>query len=243
MKDIDKLWALQALEMEKKEMEEDAGLYRETDKLHHDISEYKRIAESMKQIADEYKRTSTQISELQEALERIKKQIQEGESYLYEGAVKKTKTLTVLQDDIAGLMAKKEEVEKRIHHYLHQQKIDQVNLKRLGDKAEEMKKGVSQQKKKLEKLKRQTKDSMSELTKKTEKLKKSIDKESLEEYEKRANKRMPVIVQAHNGICKGCNMQVSMIMGQDISKVVVSEAIVCENCGRIIYIPGENESE
>lgn len=241
MKDVEKLWLLQELETEQKTVEEDAGIYREAEAVQNAIAEYKRLTDTMKNIAEEYKRTSITLADTNLALTQNHQQIAEGESHLYEGSVKNSKTLQSLEDELRILQAKKGPLEKTIHHLEHQCKVDRSNLMQLNDKASEMKMAIDAQRKKLEALKKRTQQVLSSVTERMEALKATIDPESLGEYNYRKSKRTPVIVRAKDRVCQGCNMQFSMVIGHSITHVENDDTILCENCGRIIYIPAQEE--
>lgn len=236
MKDLDKLWALQKLEEEKKIMEENAGIYREKDALEEQMNSYKRLVKAMKDMAEEYKRSEVQLGELEKLFAQADRQIRDGEAHLYEGTENTSKTLYALQEEVQTLADKKAEIGKRIQHLESQHKIDQVNLKRLNKKALDFKDQINEQKKKLKALEQEIQNSMKELTKRTDALRKTIDADSLMEYDRRKERQVPVIVQIENDTCKGCNMHFSLIVGQNIRQHSEDETIICENCGRILYI-------
>lgn len=239
MKDLGRLLELQRLEEKKRDMEEDAGLYKEEDLLERYIGSYKKLANTMKDIAEEYKHSDVQIKEWKMVFEQVDKQIKEGEAHLYEGTENKSKTLYALQEEVQTLADKKDELGQRIHQLENQRKIDQVNLKRLNRKASEIKGQIQEKKTNLALLKKATTDSMKELSKDMDTLRKSIDTKSLEEYDRHKGKQTPVIVRFEDGTCKGCNMQFSLIIGQHIRHSSEEEVIVCENCGRILYVQSE----
>jgi hypothetical protein len=233
---IKKLLELQVLEEEISELEKDSGIKDVKNQIESLRQKYHRITEKMQEIFDQYKKTQSQFVKEKSALDHLQRQIKECEEHLYEGSVKKLKTLNSLQHDLESLKIKKEETENDLFHLQNQIKIDKLNLKSLKDKSVEIKKDIQNLKDELIIKSEMTKDELKNINQKIENVKKEVPSDVLNQYYFKKEKIHPVIVECHGGVCGGCNMQLSIIFSHAVSHGEESQGFVCENCGRIIYI-------
>ncbi|MBF7097711.1 hypothetical protein [Alkalibacter mobilis] len=237
MKDVEKLWLLQELESKMMLIEKEAGIHELTNEIDSKKDMYKKIVSSMEKIIEEYKKTEIQIKSAEITLERIEKQINEWEQHLYEGDFKKAKTLNTIQSDLETQRENRKKLKKNIRYLSQQMKNDKLNLKKLKDKSIEVKKEIHDKKKKMEIILTESKDALMSVEKEISDVKKDIETKSLEYYYKKKEKDSPVIVEYRDGVCTGCNMQFSMILGRTMTPAMETRSYFCENCGRIVIVP------
>ncbi len=238
---IKKLLELQLLEDEISVLEKDSGIRDIKNQIDSLKRNYNKITEKMQEIFDQYKKTQIQLVKEKEAFSSIEKQIKECEEHLYEGSFKKIKTLNSLQHDLEAQKIKREECAKEISRLQNQIKIDKLNLKNLKDKSTEIKDDIQKLNKELLVKEDITKDELAGINLKIKSAQKDISKDALNEYYFKRKKIYPVIVECHDGICGGCNMQLSIIFNHTVTHGEESQGFVCENCGRMIYISSEPE--
>lgn len=241
MKNLEQIWALQELEMEMQKLRGDKALEDETEVLHQMISGFKKLADSMRPLAETYKKNQTVMEELQHTQSKLEKQIQDAEGILYKGEESNSKTLQALQDEIHVLLEKLGPTTEQIKQMELQRKEAQRHLQTMNQLAEKRKQEIYANKKHLEHNKSRNDEKLMGLEDKIAVLRKTIHKDSLEKYDTLKKRRLPVVVESVNGVCKGCNMQVSMVMSQSIAQSEGDETqtLICENCGRILYIREE----
>lgn len=238
MKNLEQLWALQELELEKLKLVEDKGIEDEALIVQQMITGFKKLADSMRPMAETYKKNQTVLEELHQTQGRLEKQIHEAENTLYKGDENNSKTLQSIQEEIHTLLEKLGPTTDQIKVLEQQRKEAQRHLQTLNLMAERRKLEIHESKKHLNLHKTENDEKVKSLDHKITTIRKGIDVNSLKKYDELKKRRMPVIVESSNGVCKGCNMQVSMVMSQFITQREGddSQTLICENCGRILYI-------
>ena len=72
---------------------------------------------------------------------------------------------------------------------------------------------------------------------------KQINPKYISQYNNLYEKRAPnIIVSANNNICGGCNISIPVQVVADILNLKEEDdLIICENCGRILYVAENKE--
>ncbi|NTW73158.1 MAG: hypothetical protein HGA49_13090 [Eubacteriaceae bacterium] len=242
MKNIDKIWEIQCLEEKIAGIEHDRGISKVKVEIEQDIKKYNKINEAMQNILDQYKESGESIERKNSEYQLLEKKILESEELLYEGSLKKAKTISTLQFDIDTMKKKLEEIRKMIQRLMNQRKVDKANLMNMKIKTEEIRQEVHLKKKLLAERIKDSEGVLKVIYDQMEALKSQTCKETLEMYNKRKVNIYPVVVKDRDGVCSGCNMQFSIIFSHVVKSQEEDLSFTCENCGRIIFVPAKKEA-
>jgi len=236
---LKRLLDLQNLDKEIMELKrEQQGI---VEKLRAEQFSYQEVADKFSKSTENKKQEEVDKKKLeldiQQAEEKIKK-LEEQQSM-----VKKNKEYQALSKEIKEAKEAKNKAEEDLVAFLEEIEEKQVDLEKQAKNVEEVKAAffVNAKQAKEEVAEFQTKIKKYLLLRKE--LVKQINPKYISQYNNLYEKRAPnIIVSANNNICGGCNISIPVQVVADILNLKEEDdLIICENCGRILYVAENKE--
>ncbi len=239
MLDLSSLWELEKNHESLYSMKNEMKLLQERTEFHKLEKKYQELEERHENLLMKRKDLRLQLRKLEQEVDIHKEKLRMAELNLYNGSVKDLKQLEhlekekeyhrnlidVLEDTIIDSMGVSEDTESRIeeiYRLLSESKEDLAIKQGLIDESSA----------KLQ-------NGMESLEKTIENLEGEIDSALLSKYNDIRKRKGSGIAQMKNDVCNGCHMH---IPEKIVEKAKQGKAVVtCENCGRILYSPLEQE--
>ncbi|MFZ7134399.1 MAG: hypothetical protein ACOWWR_18790 [Eubacteriales bacterium] len=241
MKNIEMLWELQQQEDKIIQIEKETGITDLKNEITNCKQSYNKVLSIIKQLAEEYKEREAIAVEIKSEISDIIMKIAHDEEKLYNGSIKKVKALNQMQKEIEDLkekqLGKNQDLEKIKYDNLSTIKT----IRKYKAKSERIKEKILECNGSLKKRAQSNQLQMADVDKKIKEIKGFLTTEEIKYYYDKKDKIYPVVVCYKEDSCDGCKMQFSLIFSQNIRKNV-GKIHVCENCGRLIYIPKLQEA-
>ncbi|MBD3296181.1 MAG: hypothetical protein GF392_02295 [Candidatus Omnitrophica bacterium] len=186
-----------------------------------------------------YNAAETELKELQVKkneketdIKALEEKAQKHEAELYQ--IKNNKEYKALQDEIAGIKADISILEEDVIKYYDEIESAQARLEDEKKAFEEEKRSTDAEKETIRKEEKVLENILAELSDKRERVSGQIAPELLNRYERILKNRGRIaLASISSGFCSSCNMQ---LRPQLINEVRMRKgAVVCENCGRLLY--------
>ncbi len=230
--EIKKLCALQALDLEKKALEDEkARTARELEELREKITEEEKVVQEEKQLLQQEK---VQIKEKELEVEEKKGHIDKYQQQLFK--IKNNKEYQALVHEIEGLKADIRVLEEKILEFMEEAeaekaKMDNVQAE-LDQDWEDFRQKEEAAKKEFEQIDREIEG----LNGRRESMVADLDEEIYSKYDRIfSSKPGKALVEVENGVCLGCNVEVTAQVLNDLEKA--NKIHYCVSCGRLIYLP------
>lgn len=158
------------------------------------------------------------------------------EAELYQ--IKNNKEYKALQDEIASIKADISVLEEDVIMYYDEIEAAQARLEEEKKAFEGEKKASDREKEAIRKEEKELEGLLAELSDKRKKVRERVDPELLDRYERiLKNRGRTALASISAGSCAACNMQLRPQLINEIK--MCKGAVVCENCGRLLYESGE----
>jgi len=213
------------------------------EKLRDEQVNYQKAADGHHQQIEDKKQQEVHKKKLELDIQQADEKIKHLEEQ--QSMVKKNKEYQTLSKEIKEAKEAKDKAELDLVGYIEEAEKKTTNLEAQAREVEELKKTflVRADEVKAELQEIQNKFKKYRLLRKD--IIKNIDPKYVALYSNLYEKRAPkIIVKANNSICGGCNISLPAQIVADILKMKDGEELVlCENCGRILYIAENEETE
>ena len=239
MLDLSSLWELEKNHESLYSMKNEMKLLQERTEFHKLEKKCQELEERHENLLMKRKDLRLQLRKLEQEVDIHKEKLRMAELNLYNGSVKDLKQLEhlekekeyhrnlidVLEDTIIDSMGVSEDTESRIEE-----------IYRLISESKEdlaIKQGL------IDESSAKLQNGMESLEKTIENLEGEINSALLSKYNDIRKRKGSGIAQMKNDVCNGCHMH---IPEKIVEKAKQGKAVVtCENCGRILYSPLEQE--
>ena len=174
-----------------------------------------------------------QYKELDAEAETLRAQIKQVNDKLYGGKIKNPKELQGYEQEgnmLKANLSKKDDTLLELMEKIEAGKVAAGKLKEIhrgAGTAWEVEKGV------LQVLADKLKAELAVLENKRKEIFNSVDRDTLSVYEGIRSRREQAVVRVEQGRCLGCRVALSM---SELHRVRGTAIVLCDNCGRILYL-------
>lgn len=235
--DLRQLLHLQSLDIRMSELaEEKRGLLSHLETLDRRIAEREAAARKEKEACNEGQVT---LKMLELKVSEKKNQMQHHQQQSVN--VRNNRDYQALMGEIEGCKADIRQIEDEMLEAMEQIEVERDELTRIEADIDRAREEFGSEKEKaaaeIEAIDRETENLISERAAAAA----GMDADNLERYQRLYdNRRDRVVVPAVDGSCQGCYMQLTPQQANDVLKD--DRLYFCENCGRFLYLPEEEET-
>lgn len=177
------------------------------------------------------KEADHQVEFLKGEIEQAKSKVSKYKSQQFE--VRNNREYDALTKEIDAQGRFVEETEKKITDTIAQKETSKTTIDASGPKIENLKNELTERRKQLEEITRDTKDEERVIIAERKKIVEKCEKKMLDQYERiRGARDGKVIVTLKRGACGGCWKVIPLQRQAEIRKAV--KVFHCEHCGRIV---------
>lgn len=233
MSQVKDLWELQNLENSLEDLHKEIKtppLYSQLKRLKTEIESAQGVLRKVME-EKEVLNKKTKSAELDCA--DIKEKMQPVSEKLYSGEITNPKELDSINHNLEAFQEKLNEVEEKLINLLEQKEELEGSFGNDNQILADKKQNFRDLHVQFQNAQEQKKTEKTQLEAAFKKLSASIDKNSLEKYNKmKANIPNP-IAQVVNGMCSGCHMAVNFSVQKELK--IPTAMVLCDNCGRLIW--------
>ncbi len=166
-------------------------------------------------------------------IEDITSKLSSAQETLYSGRITNPKELSSLQHEVENIKNQRDSLEEQALEIMEQVEAASNELVVLSQKLDEVTKHWQQDQKRLKDTIKELEISLSDLKDAQQHFLKGIDNETVGFYRKLRQKRGRAVARVEQGICRGCGISLSTA---ELQRVKGDRIIICNSCGRILYI-------
>ncbi len=166
--------------------------------------------------------------------EDLTAKIKAGDEKLYSGKVRNPKELTDLQRDVAGLKARRSDLESKALEMMEQAEAAQARLTKARADLETLEKAAGASQRALKAEVEHLKKLLADLKLRRGPIVQSIDPRIMQLYEKLRKEKRVALARVEQGICRGCRISLS---SNEIQQARSGNVVQCSSCGRILFLP------
>jgi len=152
---------------------------------------------------------------------------------LYSGRTTSPKELTSLQYEVEGFKDKRDKLEEKDLDIMEQVDAAKDELTGLKEQLNEVERNWRQEQQQLTDSIEELKISLSKLEKQRQESLVVIGDEAVDCYRKLREKKGQAVARVAQGICRGCGISLSTA---ELQRVKGDRIIMCNSCGRILFI-------
>ena len=155
------------------------------------------------------------------------------EEELYSGRTTNPKELASLQQEAAGLKARRSSLEDRAVEVIEESEAAAARAAAAASRLEKLEAGWRAEQEQLKSGIEERKEQLTGLKGKRASLSAGIEPEAVEIYTEIRGRKGTAVVRVEQGICRGCRISLS---SAELQRVRSGALIECTSCGRILFL-------
>ena len=166
-------------------------------------------------------------------IEDIAGKLSSAQETLYSGRITSPKELSSLQHEVESFKNKRDSLEEKALEIMEQVEAAINELAGIRRQLGEVEKSWRQEQQQLSDAIEELKILLSKLKKERQQALAGIDDETADCYRKLRQKKGKAVARVEQGICRGCGISLSTA---ELQRVKGNRIIMCDSCGRILFI-------